>query len=221
MSTPARPNVPPNDSLEQLRLEFEAIGFYLSAHPLDRYAKALGRLGVITHRQMMERATRGNGTMRFRVPGIVTARQERTSARGNRYAFLGMTDTTGSYEVTVFSEILAVNREIMVAGQALIVTIDVQKTGDEMRLTCQGLEPLEKAVEKSAAGLKILLDSSEGVPALRDILAREAQGRGQVSVVVTEPAREIEIKLPGAWTITEKSRAAISALPGIVEVQEL
>jgi DNA polymerase III subunit alpha len=59
------------------------------------------------------------------------------------------------------------------------------------------------------------------VTALRDILAREQQGRGQVSVVVTEPAREIEIKLPGAWTITAKSRAAINALPGIVEVQEL
>jgi DNA polymerase-3 subunit alpha len=219
--TPKLPNVQAHDSLEQLRLEFEAIGFYLSAHPLDRYAKALARLGVITHRQMMERATRGSGTMRFRVPGIVTARQERTSARGKRYAFLGMTDTTGSYEVTVFSEILAVNREIMVAGQALIVTIDVQKTGDEIRLTCQGIEPLDKAVEKSAAGLKILLDSGEGVPGLRDILSREQQGRGQVSIVVTEPAREIEIKLPGAWTITEKSRSAIGALPGIVEVQEL
>ena len=122
--------------MEELRLEFEAIGFYLSAHPLDQHAKALARLGVITHRQMMERAARGGGT--FRVPGIVTARQERTSAKGNRYAFLSMSDMTGSYEVTVFSELLAANREIMVAGQALILTIEVQKTGDEMRLTCQG-----------------------------------------------------------------------------------
>jgi DNA polymerase-3 subunit alpha len=218
---PKLPTVPANDPLEQLRLEFEAIGFYLSAHPLDRYSKPLGRLGVITHRQMMERAQRGSGTMRFRVPGIVTARQERTSARGNRYAFLGMTDTTGSYEVTVFSELLAVNREIMVAGQALVLTIDVQKTGDEIRLTCQGIEPLEKAVEKAAAGLRIMMDGIDGVPGLRDILAREGQGRGQVSIVVTEPAREIELKLPGAWAITEKSRAAIGALPGVVEVQEL
>jgi DNA polymerase-3 subunit alpha len=219
LPVPALANVQPHDSMEELRLEFEAIGFYLSAHPLDRHAKALARLGVITHRQMMERAARGGGT--FRVPGIVTARQERTSAKGNRYAFLGMSDMTGSYEVTVFSELLAVNREIMVAGQALILTIEVQKSGDEMRLTCQGIEPLDKAVEKSAAGLKILMDSGDGVAALRDILAREEKGRGQVSIVVTEPAREIELKLPGAWTITVKSRTAIKSLPGIVEVQEL
>jgi DNA polymerase-3 subunit alpha len=219
LPVPALANVRPHDSMEELRLEFEAIGFYLSAHPLDQHAKALARLGVITHRQMLERAARGGGT--FRVPGIVTARQERTSAKGNRYAFLGMSDMTGSYEVTVFSELLAVNREIMVAGQALILTIEVQKTGDEMRLTCQGIEPLDKAVEKSAAGLKILMDSGDGVAALRDILAREEKGRGQVSIVVTEPAREIELKLPGAWTITVKSRTAIKSLPGIVEVQEL
>jgi DNA polymerase III subunit alpha len=219
LPVPALASVRPHDSMEELRLEFEAIGFYLSAHPLDQHAKALARLGVITHRQMMERAARGGGT--FRVPGIVTARQERTSAKGNRYAFLGMSDMTGSYEVTVFSELLAVNREIMVAGQALILTIEVQKTGDEMRLTCQGIEPLDKAVEKSAAGLKILMESGDGVAALRDILAREEKGRGQVSVVVTEPAREIELKLPGAWTITVKSRTAIKSLPGIVEVQEL
>jgi DNA polymerase III subunit alpha len=65
------------------------------------------------------------------------------------------------------------------------------------------------------------MDSGDGVAALRDILAREEKGRGQVSIVVTEPAREIELKLPGAWMITGKCRAAIKSLPGIVEVQEL
>jgi DNA polymerase-3 subunit alpha len=219
LPVPALANVRAHDSMEELRLEFEAIGFYLSAHPLDQHAKSLARLGVISHRQMMERAMRGGGT--FRVPGIVTARQERTSARGNRYAFLSMSDMTGSYEVTVFSELLAAHREIMVAGQSLILTIEVQKTGDEMRLTCQGIEPLDAAVEKSAAGLKILMDSGDGVASLRDILAREAKGRGQVSVIVTEPAREIELKLPGAWSISGKCRAAIKALPGIIEVLEL
>jgi hypothetical protein len=59
------------------------------------------------------------------------------------------------------------------------------------------------------------------VETLRDILAHEAKGRGQVSIVVTESAREIEVKLPGAWTISGKCRTAIGALPGIVEVQEL
>ena len=75
-----------------------------------------------------------------------------------------MSDMTGSYEVTVFSELLAAHRDLMVAGQALILTLDVQKTGDEMRLTCQGIEALDKAVENSAAGLKIMMADGDGVP---------------------------------------------------------
>jgi DNA polymerase-3 subunit alpha len=220
LSVPALPAVQPHDPMEQLRLEFEAIGFYLSSHPLDQHAKALERLGVISYRQMVERLGRGGAT-RFRIPGIVTGRQERTSAKGNRFAFLQLSDTTGSYEVTVFSELLSAHRDLMTAGQGLILALDAAKTGDEIRLTCQAIERLDKAVENSEAGLKVLLDDATGVPALRTILAGEKRGRGQVSIVIAEPAREIELKLPGAWAISGASRAAIRALPGVVEVEEV
>ncbi len=220
LPTPALPAVAPNDPMEQLRLEFEAIGFYLSSHPLDQHAKALQRLGVISWRRMMERVGRGGAT-RFKVPGIVTGRQERTSAKGNRFCFLQMSDTTGSYEVTVFSELLSAHRDLMVAGQSLIVTLDAAKTGDEIRLTCQGIERLDKAVENTEAGLRVLLDSADGVPALRDLLGREKRGRGQISIVVAEAAREVELKLPGAWAISGQFRSAIRTMPGVVEVQEV
>lgn len=220
LPVPALPAVAPHEPMEQLRLEFEAIGFYLSAHPLDQHAKALGRLGVIGQREMLARAGKG-GSTRFRVAGIVTARQERTSAKGNRFAFLQLSDTTGSFETTVFSELLSANRELMSPGQGVILTIDVQKTGDEVRLTCQGIEALERAVENAAAGLRIFLKAADGVPALRETLAREGRGRGQVSVVVLEAAREVELKLPGAWAVTGRGRAAIKSLPGVVEVHEV
>ena len=220
LPAPALPAIPPHDAMERLKLEFEAIGFYLSAHPLDQHAKALARIGAVTYREMMARAGRGAG-LRYKLAGIVTARQERTSAKGNRFAFLSMSDTTGSYEITVFSELLAVHRELMTAGQALILTVEVQKTGDEVRLTCQGIEPLEKAVANAAAGLRIVLDGGESVPALRDTLAREPRGKGQVMVIVREPDREVELRLPGAWAISARGRAAIEAMKGVVETAEI
>ncbi len=220
LPAPALASVPANDPMVQLQLEFDAIGFYLSSHPLDQYAKALARLGVVSHLQMQERAGRAGAT-RFRVAGIVTGKQERTSQRGNRYAFLSLSDAAGSYEVTVFSELLAQQRDLMVAGQQLILTLDVETRNGEVRLSCQGIEPLEKAVENAAAGLRILMGSGEGIPGLREALARESRGRGQISVIVSEPEREIELKLPGAWMISGKCRAAIKSLPGIVEVQEI
>ncbi len=117
--------------------------------------------------------------------------------------------------------LLVQQRDLMVAGQQLILTLDVETRNDEVRLTCQGIELLEKAVENAAAGLRILMGSGEGVPGLRDALARESRGRGQISIIVSEPEREIELKLPGAWVISGKCRAAIKSLPGVVEVQEI
>ena len=170
---------------------------------------------------MIARAGRGGSGNRYRLAGIVTSRQERTSQKGNRFAFLAMSDTTGSYEITVFSELLAVHREIMNAGQALVLTVEVQKTGDELRLTCQGIEVLEKAIANAAAGLRIVLASGAGVVALRDTLAREPKGKGQVSVIVRDSAREVEMRLPGAWAISPKGRAAIEAMTGILETAEI
>ncbi len=220
LPAPPLPAVAVNDPMEQLRLEFEAIGFYLSSHPLDQHAKALERLGVISHRQLLSRIGRGGAT-RFKLAGIVIARQERTSAKGARYAFLTLCDLTGSYDVTLFSEMLAAYRDLMVAGQGLVVTVDADNRNGETRLTCQGIERLDKAVENSAAGLRILLDRTDAVAGLRRVLAGEKRGRGEISVVIAEPAREIELKLPGAWAISGQGRNAIRALPGIVEVQEV
>jgi DNA polymerase-3 subunit alpha len=206
--------------MEQLRLEFEAIGFYLSSHPLDQHAKALDRLGVITHRQLLGRLGRG-GTTRFKLAGIVTARQERTSAKGNRFAFLSLSDLTGSYDVTVFSELLAMHRDLMVAGQGLVLTVDVDTRNGDNRLTCAGLERLDKAVENAAAGLRILVDRPDAIARLREILSAEKKGRGEINVVITEPAREIVLKLPGAWAVSGQGRSAIRALTGVVEVAEI
>ncbi|MEL6586658.1 MAG: DNA polymerase III subunit alpha, partial [Pseudomonadota bacterium] len=69
---------------ERLGEEFKAIGFYLSGHPLDDYMPALKRQDVKTLAQIQTQT--GSGPMVAKLSGIVSARQERKSARGNRFA---------------------------------------------------------------------------------------------------------------------------------------
>lgn len=40
-------------------------------------------------------------------------------------------------------------------------------------------------------------------------------------LVEVDPLKEIEIELPGSYTITAQSRSALKAVPGVVEVAEL
>src|SRR6202035_5802941 len=91
--------------VERLQHEFAAIGFYLSSHPLDPYGKSLERAGIIRWADLPA-GLAANPTNRFRLAGIVIGRKERTSGRGNRFAFVEMSDTSRTYEVELVSEIL-------------------------------------------------------------------------------------------------------------------
>ena len=102
---PSLPLVADWPPVERLQHEFAAIGFYLSSHPLDPYGKSLERAGIIRWADLPA-GLAANPTNRFRLAGIVIGRKERTSGRGNRFAFVQMSDPSGTFEVTLFSEIL-------------------------------------------------------------------------------------------------------------------
>ncbi|HKF70161.1 MAG TPA: DNA polymerase III subunit alpha [Stellaceae bacterium] len=207
--------------MERLQQEFEAIGFYLSSHPLDAYGKSLERVGVVRSAELPARLALG-GAPRFKLAGIVVGKKERTSARGNRFAFLQMSDASGFFEVTVFSEVLAQSRSLLEAGQPLLVTADARAEEESVRLTAQKIEALDGVVAQAAAGLKVFVAERDAVPPLKGLISRESGGKGRVTVVVPlPPTREVEITLPGGFRISPRVRAAVKSLPGILEVMDI
>src|SRR5262249_30382481 len=99
---PALPIVADWPPVEKLQHEFSAIGFSLSSHPLDPYGRSLERAGIIRFADLPA-GLAANPASRFRLAGIITGRKERTSARGNRFAFVQMSDPSGVFEVTLFA----------------------------------------------------------------------------------------------------------------------
>ncbi|MDP7344888.1 MAG: DNA polymerase III subunit alpha, partial [Alphaproteobacteria bacterium] len=91
VSNPPLPVVAEWPMVERLQNEFEALGFYLSAHPLDAYAGVLEKARVVSHTELEARLRRGGGS-HFKLAGTVLAKRERSSARGNRYAFVQLSD---------------------------------------------------------------------------------------------------------------------------------
>jgi DNA polymerase III subunit alpha len=218
---PALPVIQDWPPIERLQQEFDAIGFYLSSHPLDAYGKSLERVGVVRFADLPARLA-GGGATRYKLAGIVVGKKERTSARGNRFAFVQMSDSTGVFEVTLFSEVLSQSRPLLEAGQKLLVTVDVRAEEESLRLTAQRIEALDSVVAHAAAGLKVFLGELEGLAPLRSLVQRESGGRGRVSVVVrVPPSREVEIALSGGFKISPSVRAAIKSLPGILDVHDI
>jgi len=205
---------------ERLQKEFEAIGFYLSSHPLNPYGKSLARLGVLRFADLARRPA--GAETRVKLAGVVIGSKERTSARGNRFAFLQVSDMSGMFEAVAFSEVLRDSRALLDSGQPLLLTVDVRTEGDTFRLTAQRIEALDKVAAGAAAGLRLVVEREEALSGVRRAVAAESGGRGRVSIVVPlDAGREVEIALPGGFKVTPRLAAALQTVPGIREVAEI
>ena len=127
------PDMPDWPPLERLAFEAEAIGFHLTAHPLDAYAQALKRLGVTQSIHVEARAAAG--VSRVKIAGTVVATKERITRTGSRMAWVRISDAAGSVEVTCFSEVLNRSREILASGSNVLVTAELKTEGEAVRVT--------------------------------------------------------------------------------------
>ena len=214
------PNTPDWPMLERLAFESEAIGFHLTAHPLDAYAQALRRLSVTPCVQVEARAQAG--VTRVKLAGSVVAVKERTTRTGSRMAWVRLSDATGSVEVTLFSEVLNRSRELIGDGAPLLVTADLRQEGEALRITAQDVAALDKAAAGVGAAIRIWLRETEAVPHIRELLGREAGGKGRVILVPRLGGEQsVEIAIPGGFNITPRLAQAMKLLPGVEQVEEL
>lgn len=210
--------------MDQLRHELEAVGFYLSAHPLDSYGAVLEKLDITWAADMAARIER-EGNIIFKMAGTVLSRQERRSAKGNRFAFVTLSDPTGVFEVTMFSEALAQSRELLEAGVPLLLTLEGEWRDDTPRLTVQRVESLDEVAAAASKGLYIYLDNPRPVPQLKRLIEREGEGRGRIAFMLEidldGERQEVEVELGRRYAITPGLRAAIKTTPGVIEAREM
>ncbi len=217
------PDLPDTDDwapMDRLQQERDAIGFYLSAHPLDAYGPRLARAGVTPIAELEARMAASGGPQ-VNLAGVVVDKQERRSSRGNRFAFIQLSDQTGAVEVAVFSEVLSAGRELLEAGRPLFVPAELRLDGDILRVTARTLQALDDVVQNGAGDLTVHLDGEAALDRLRGALSEAGKGRGHVRLVVALDDREVEVELPGGFKVSPAVCMAIKALPGVAAVHEV
>ncbi len=214
------PDVADWQPLDRLGYEAEAVGFHLTAHPLDAYATVLRRLGVVPSNRLEAQAQAG--AARVKLAGTVVNAKERITRTGSRMAWVRLSDGGGGYEVTFFSEVLSRSREILAEGNAVLVTADLRLEGESLRITAHDVIALDEAAEKAGQGMRVWLARTEAVAHIHTLLTREGKGRGQVVLVPRlDGAQEVEIVLPGRFNVTPRLAQALKIVPGIEQVEEM
>jgi DNA polymerase-3 subunit alpha len=235
------PQVEPWLPAERLRREYDAIGFFLSGHPLDDYATILKRLRVQSWAEF-SRAVK-TGATAGKVAATVVSRMERRTKTGNKMGIMGLSDPTGHFEAVLFSEGLAQYREVLEPGAAVLLQLGAELQGEDIRARVLHAEPLDDAAAKTQKGLRIFVRDTRPLDsiakrlnmpeaALQGPAARAPQAKpmaaapngadGDVSLVIMlDLETEVEMKLPGRFKVSPQIAGALKAVSGVVDVETL
>ena len=216
--TLALPKVPGWALTERLQREFNAVGFFLSGHPLDGYASVLGRLRVACWSDFVRQVKAGHSA--GRLAATVLDRAERRTRAGSKMGIVQLSDQTGQYEAILFQEGLNQFRDQLVKGACVLLGIQAQLEGEDVRARIVSVEPLDEAAQRVQKGLQIFVRTPEVLSSIGRMLGE--RGDGEVSIVaMTANRAEAEIRLPGKYKISSQIAGAIKAIPGIVAVEHV
>ncbi|MBZ6074985.1 DNA polymerase III subunit alpha [Microvirga puerhi] len=210
------PPYEPWPAAEKLQKEYDAVGFFLSGHPLDEYGDLLKKLRVQTWAEFSRSVKAGNSV--GRVAATVLDRQERRTKTGNKMGIINLSDQTGHFEAIIFSEGLQRLRDILEPGNAVVLMLQAGVEGEEVRARIGMAELLEEAVSKHQKGMRIFLRDERPIGSVFERL--KARGEGEVSLVLIldDGDREVEVRLPGKYMATPQIAGALRAVPGVVDV---
>lgn len=142
------------DDEQKLRFEKDALGFYLTSHPLQPFRRELHRL----HLQPLEEAADLEPGGEIKCAILVTAMKEHITKKGSKMAFMDIEDLTASGELVVFPEAYAEGKELFLSEQPLLLTAKISdqqnnEDGDdedavkEIKLLCEKVESLTEACQ--------------------------------------------------------------------------
>lgn len=216
------PQVTEWSPLEKLSNEFSAIGFYLSAHPLDSKLAQLERMRIIRYSEVLGKLS-DRPMLRVQLAGVLLRKSEKISQKsGNKFAFLTLSDTSGVYEVLLFSEVLSRSRDFLEVGKSILLSADVEMKDDALRMTVQDVKPLDEMLIDKVHEVALTLEHSNSMEALKKALTTAGEGKSSVTITIHSPSvdKMVKLRLPGLYNFSPELRDELYRLNGLKKLLE-
>jgi len=158
---------------QRLEAEKEALGLFLTGHPIERYEQELGQIVDCSLSELKPTANRS-----VVVAGMVVGLRVMNTRRGDRMAFITLDDRTGRLEIGVFAELFARRREVLGKDRVLIVEgqVNVDEVSGGFRMSAESIHDVEEARERYARLLEIDLDDEAAANGTLEHLAQVLRG---------------------------------------------
>lgn len=194
--TPNRALVPEWPTNVKLANEKEALGFYLSGHPLERFYSDLQRMGAIT----IAKLRNSSDGAQVVVAGVVSLLKLKNTKKGDRYATFMLEDVMGTVDVIVWPDVYRNVHELLGSDEPVVVNAKIDVSDERFQLIAQNIQSAVTLREQTAREAIIRVPyntcSNERVQKLQKLLKAHV-GECPVKLVVYRPSHsETVIALP-------------------------
>ena len=198
---PNRPLLPEWDSTVKLANEKEALGFYLTGHPLERFKSDLVRLGTIALSQLKQHQDGGTVT----VAGVITFLKLKNTKKGDRYATFVLEDLSGTIEVIVWPDTYQKVQAALHSEDPVIVSAKLDISDERCLLIGNSIESAIHLRDKTAKEAVVVVSSKKCTPQQLEVLKNvftEHKGACPVKLIIRNHAHsETVLALPPEYRV--------------------
>ncbi|MBD1145510.1 DNA polymerase III subunit alpha [Pelagibacterales bacterium SAG-MED34] len=152
----------------KLSKEFETLGFFISDHPLNQYKSLLNQYNIINY----EEFNSNEDILSSNISSTILKVQEKKTQKGTSYAIIKFSDLSGVFELFVFSDVFENNREILIEGNSVMITlaknyVDENKT--QKKINIRKIISMKDVIDKPIEELKIKVKNLDDISKIKNL----------------------------------------------------
>ena len=185
-----------------LNFEYEALGFYLSQHPLKDFNTFLKKNNFLTYEEIEKSIAnvRNEEKKFFKIASLPIGMKEKTSKKGNKYAYVQFSDSTANFEAIIFADLLKKSIELIQNHELLLLTLEVIKKDNNINLRVQEILTLRQFIKESNKKIKILTNEKINIAKLKNHLNKYKSNLGsEINLLVDINQKLVNISIPGRY----------------------
>ena len=187
---------------ERLSKEFEAVGFFISDHPLNQFKEIFDDYKIIDYQKFYQ----DDEIKENNIAATLLKVTERKTAKGNSYAVLKLTDLSSVFELFIFSEVLELNRSNLKEGSSLILTLIKTISSDEdkrKRINVRKIASLKALYNSTIKEITLNLSSDSQLKVVKNFL--DEKGDTKVNINISNNSKKTTFRLKTLRNVDRKS----------------
>jgi len=152
----------------KLSKEFETLGFFISDHPLNQYKIIFNQYNIINYEQFES----DPNSLSSNIACTVLKVQEKKTQKGNSYAIVKFSDLSSVFEVFIFSDIFELNRDKLVEGNSIMITLIKSYSDDaktQKKINVKKIVTLTEVLNRNFDELKFKLNTIDELSKLKKL----------------------------------------------------